>query len=110
MREQTTIEALQKRYAALTRREQEIMDLVVRGRLNKLIAAQLGISEVTVKAHRGNVMRKMDADCLPALVHMAAALRRASAPTQSALSHLDCHRRSLPVGGRRSASFAATAQ
>jgi DNA-binding NarL/FixJ family response regulator len=61
------------------------MSLVVQGRLNKLIGADLGISEITVKAHRGRVMRKMAADSVPALVHMAAMLGLARAiPRMSA--------------------------
>ena len=62
-------------YALLSRREREVMALVVTGRLNKQVGRALGISEVTVKAHRGQVMRKMNAGSLPDLVHMAARLR-----------------------------------
>jgi FixJ family two-component response regulator len=57
-------------YASLTPREREVMVLVVAGLLNKQVGGELGISEITVKAHRGQVMRKMKADSLPALVHM----------------------------------------
>src|ERR1041384_4723505 len=71
---------LRERYASLTRREREVMTLVVSGLLNKQVADQLGISEVTVKAHRGQVMRKMKADSLADLVKMAARLGLASAP------------------------------
>jgi FixJ family two-component response regulator len=71
---EVTVKMLKERYASLSRREREVMTLVVQGRLNKLIANELGISEITVKAHRGSVMRKMDAESLPALVHMAATL------------------------------------
>jgi FixJ family two-component response regulator len=66
---------LRNRYATLSPREQEVMDLVVAGRLNKQVGGELGISEVTVKAHRGRVMRKMKADSLANLVKMAARLR-----------------------------------
>jgi FixJ family two-component response regulator len=66
--------ALRERYLSLTHREQETMALVVSGLLNKQIAAQLGISEITVKAHRGRVMRKMRVDSLADLVRAAAAL------------------------------------
>jgi FixJ family two-component response regulator len=66
-------------YASLTSRETEVMALVVSGLLNKQIGAELGISEITVKAHRGNMMRKMKADSLADLVTMAASLRLASA-------------------------------
>lgn len=65
---------LQDCYASLTPREREVMRLVVSGLLNKQAAFELGISEITVKAHRGQVMRKMKADSLPHLVRMAARL------------------------------------
>jgi FixJ family two-component response regulator/signal transduction histidine kinase len=67
-------------YASLSRREREVMARVVAGRLNKQIAAELGISEITVKAHRGRVMRKMEADSLADLVNMAARLQLGPAP------------------------------
>ena len=63
-------------YASLSSRERQVMALVVRGLLNKQVGAELGISEITVKAHRGNMMRKMKADSLPGLVNMAARLDR----------------------------------
>jgi FixJ family two-component response regulator len=66
--------ALRDSYASLTSREREVMTLVVSGLLNKQVAAELGISEITVKAHRGNMMRKMKADSLADLVTMAATL------------------------------------
>lgn len=62
-------------YASLTPREREVMALVVSGLLNKQVGWELGISEITVKAHRGNMMQKMKANSLPALVKMAAQLR-----------------------------------
>jgi FixJ family two-component response regulator len=61
-------------YGALTPREREVMALVASGLLNKQVGGELGISEITVKAHRGRVMRKMQADSLAALVVMAARL------------------------------------
>ena len=63
--------ALQDDYASLSRREREVMALVVAGRLNKQAGGDLGISEITVKAHRGRLMRKMHATSLPDLVRMA---------------------------------------
>jgi FixJ family two-component response regulator len=68
------VRALRDCHAALTPREREIMALVVSGRLNKQIAGKLGISEITVKAHRGQVMRKMQVDSLADLVRVAATL------------------------------------
>jgi FixJ family two-component response regulator len=71
--------ALRQSYASLTPREREVMALVVSGLLNKQVGGELGISEITVKAHRGQVMRKMRADSLPALVNMVARLDVATA-------------------------------
>lgn len=70
-------------YGTLTHREREVMKLVVSGFLNKQVGGQLGISEITVKAHRGNVMRKMKADSFAELVNMAARLRITNALTMS---------------------------
>jgi FixJ family two-component response regulator len=75
--------ALQDRYASLTPREREVMVLVVSGLLNKQIGGELDISEITVKAHRGKVMLKMQADSLADLVKMAVSLRLA--PTNASV-------------------------
>jgi FixJ family two-component response regulator len=74
------VRELRHRYASLTPREREVMALVVSGLLNKQVGSKLGISEITVKAHRGSVVRKMEADSLADLVTMAARLRLAPAP------------------------------
>jgi FixJ family two-component response regulator len=68
------LQLLRERYGCLSRREQEVMGLVVKGQLNKQVGGTLGISEITVKAHRGRVMRKMCAGSLPELVNIAARL------------------------------------
>jgi FixJ family two-component response regulator len=78
--EEAQIEELRKCYASLTPREQQVMVLVVSGLLNKQIGGELGISEITVKAHRGQVMHKMKADSVASLVKMAARLGIASGP------------------------------
>jgi FixJ family two-component response regulator len=80
LRHEAEIRALRDCYASLSRREREVMALVVSGLLNKQVGGELGISEITVKAHRGRVMRKMKAGSLADLVNMAARLRLAPAP------------------------------
>jgi FixJ family two-component response regulator len=69
------LSVLQARYASLSGREREVMALVTSGKLNKQVGGELGISEITVKAHRGRVMRKMGAGSLAELVRIAASLR-----------------------------------
>jgi FixJ family two-component response regulator len=71
LRAEVELRSLRDRYATLSRREREVMALVVRGLLNKQVGFELGISEITVKAHRGQVMRKMKAGTLVDLVNAA---------------------------------------
>ena len=80
------IRALRESYASLTRREREVMTLVASGLLNKQVGGELGISEITVKAHRGQVMRKMAAGSLPALVNMVTSLGLTAAPAGDLLT------------------------
>jgi len=75
--DEAEIQKLRDCYASLTRREREVMVLVVSGLLNKQVAGELGINEITVKAHRGKMMLKMKADSLADLVKMAVRLRLA---------------------------------
>jgi FixJ family two-component response regulator len=72
--EQASLRALRERYDSLTRRERQVMALVVTGLLNKQAGGELGISEITVKAHRGRVMEKMEAGSLAELVNIGARL------------------------------------
>ncbi len=80
-RRHADMDALRARYESLTRREQEVMQQVVSGLLNKQVAAELDISEFTVKVHRGQVMRKMHANSLADLVRMAEKLGIRSSQT-----------------------------
>ena len=81
LRLDAALDAIRNCYESLTPREREVMALVVSGLLNKQVGGELGISEITVKAHRGQVMRKMKADSLPDLVTMAARLGLRSEPS-----------------------------
>jgi len=74
VREDEEISRVKARYQTLSQREREVLTCVVKGLLNKQAAFQLGISEITVKAHRGQMMRKMGARSVPDLVHMATLL------------------------------------
>jgi FixJ family two-component response regulator len=77
-KEQEEMSVLTARRGRLTEREREVMALVVEGKLNKQIAGELGITEITVKIHRGRVMQKMEADSLPELVRMFERLKSAA--------------------------------
>jgi FixJ family two-component response regulator len=78
------VQELRGRYTSLTSRERQVMELVVSGLLNKQVGGELGISEITVKAHRGQVMQKMKANSLADLVRIAGKLRPASQSTHLA--------------------------
>jgi FixJ family two-component response regulator len=77
--QEAELQVIRNRYASLTPREQEVMALVVSGLLNKQVGGELGISEITVKAHRGQVMQKMKANSVADLVKMAGRLQAAPA-------------------------------
>jgi FixJ family two-component response regulator len=87
------IREVRERYESLSRREREVMSLVVSGLLNKQVGGELQISEITVKAHRGKVMRKMKADSLADLVNMAARLHLRPAAKPSELGSRSSHSR-----------------
>ena len=75
LRQEAELQALRARFSSLSTREREVMNLVVRGLLNKQVGGELGITVVTVKAHRGKMMQKMQAASVPDLVNMAAKLQ-----------------------------------
>lgn len=79
--QESEVRGLRDCYSSLSPRERQVMELVVAGLLNKQVGGELGISEITVKAHRGQVMRKMHAESLPHLVRMAARLNQQPALT-----------------------------
>ena len=81
------MKTLRSAYETLTRRERQVMALVVSGLLNKQVGGELGISEITVKAHRGQVMRKMRAESLPALVTMAVRLGLRTVAASTTISY-----------------------
>ena len=81
--QEAEIQQLRDRYASLTARERDVMTLVVSGLLNKQVAGELGITESTVKAHRGQVMQKMKANSVADLVKMTAKLHQGAATNHS---------------------------
>lgn len=84
--QEAEIQSLRNRYMSLTDRERQVMRLVVSGLLNKQVGGELGIKEITVKAHRGTMMRKMKADSVPDLVKMAASLTLTALPKDNYLT------------------------
>jgi FixJ family two-component response regulator len=97
LRHLARMQALRARYESLSRREREVMELVVSGRLNKQVGGELGISEITVKAHRGKLMRKMEARSLAELVKMAANLGRDAPANESEFDAPRAFRHSEPA-------------
>jgi DNA-binding CsgD family transcriptional regulator len=106
--------SLRDRYASLSHRERQVMALVVSGLLNKEVGAELAISEITVKAHRGQVMRKMKAESFADLIRMAARLRSelallvpssvqspSSSERTGGLISIDCRQGGTVAGGQR---------
>jgi FixJ family two-component response regulator len=112
VRREAQLQVLRARYALLSPREREVMALVTRGLPNKLVGAELGISDITVKVHRARMMRKLQAQSLAELMNMATRLSLAAAPSdqcevrRAVVSHLAPHvrgRLTLPATFGRSA-------
>jgi FixJ family two-component response regulator len=107
LEQETYLQSLRLRYASLTSRERQVMALVVLGLLNKQVGGELGISEITVKAHRGRLMRKMAVRSLAELVYIAARLGHVTAGKRSsdigAHEHLIGSSGDNRFGGRPSA-------
>jgi FixJ family two-component response regulator len=106
MRREAKIRVIQNKYAGLSCRERQVMALVVYGRLNKQVGDELGISEITVKAHRGRVMQKMNAASFAELVNMAATLP-ATKPDRLILSDWSCHPQQTHLGNSQLAALFA---
>jgi FixJ family two-component response regulator len=100
LRQKADLLSLHERFESLSNRERQVMALVVQGRMNKVIAAELGISEITVKAHRGRVMLKMRARSLAELVIIAARLGLPPLPMRAAYAsaRMDTHVQPLLIG------------
>ena len=107
VRRAATMRALHERYVSLSRREREVMGLVVSGRLNKQVGGELGISEITVKAHRGKMMRKMNASSFAELVNMAATLHPAAATSETDIDASNAFVYAERVGIRAASSLGA---
>ena len=97
---------LRERYAALSRRERQVMELVLSGWLNKQVAAKLGITEITVKVHRGTMMRKMGADSFLDLVKIATRLRLMPVTTTESSATRSLHTQIALRGRSRRTSHA----
>jgi FixJ family two-component response regulator len=106
LRQEAGISGLRERYAALSRREREVMELVLSGWLNKQVAAKLGITEITVKVHRGTMMRKLGADSFLELLKVAMRLRLMSVTRTEGSAARPLDTQSAGQSGSRRASHA----
>ena len=106
LRQEAGMSGLRERYAALSRREREVMELVLSGWLNKQVAAKLGITEITVKVHRGTMMRKMGADSFLNLVKSATRLRLMPVTTTESSATRSLHTQIALRGRSRRTSHA----